>query len=72
MKPFISIADALTGSIEVREMTDEEFAVYQEDSARREAKIAKRLEELDAKQLQREQVLERLGITEEEAKLLLS
>lgn len=62
MKPIIRIAD-----IE-REMTDEEYEIYLADlkvEEERQAKIA------EAK-VKKEMLLERLGITEEEAKLLLA
>lgn len=72
MKPLISIADAFTGQTVVREMTDEEFAAYEADNIRRDAKVAQRLQEEESKRIAREKVLDRLGVTEEEAKLLLS
>jgi|NOAtaT_7_FD_contig_121_171286_length_2368_multi_3_in_0_out_0_2 hypothetical protein len=71
MKPLISIADALTGQTVVREMTDEEFERYEKDNARIEAMVAQREQEIENKKIEKQQVLDRLGITEEEAKLLL-
>jgi len=71
MKDKVSIYDHLTGETIVREMTDEEQA--QRDSevaaylASKEAEVQKAAEA----QVQHQALLERLGITAEEAKLLL-
>jgi hypothetical protein len=51
-----------------REMTDAEFEQYQ---AERAAEVVKQQELAEAK-AKREALLERLGITDEEARLLLS
>jgi len=51
-----------------REMNDEEFAQWQKDKAESDARKAA-LAEAEAK---KQALLDRLGITEEEAKLLLS
>ena len=51
-----------------REMNDTEFAQFQADQA---ANVAQKAE-LESKATQRNAILERLGITAEEAKLLLS
>ena len=51
-----------------REMNDVEFAQYQKDKAEAEAQKA----EAEAKAQAKTELLERLGITEDEAKLLLS
>lgn len=72
MKPLISIADALTGQTIVREMTDEEFERYEKDNARIETMVAQREQEQTARAVQRQAILDRLGLTEEEAQLLLS
>jgi hypothetical protein len=61
-KPLIQIDD------EVREMNDEEFAVYEANLAIE----AQRQAEAQAKAEARSALLERLGITEDEAKLLLA
>lgn len=61
-KPLTQIGD------EVREMTDDEFAQYKLD----QAEEAKRQSETQAKLLAKAALLERLGITEDEAKLLLA
>ena len=51
-----------------REMDDVEFAQYQIDQADNQAKKA----EAEAKAAQKAALLERLGISEDEARLLLS
>ena len=51
-----------------REMNDDEFAKWQKDKAESDARKAA-LAEAEAK---KQALLDRLGITEEEAKLLLS
>ena len=56
-----------TNEIIDREMTDTEFAAYQADQIRWSAEAA----EAEAKATQKAALLERLGITEDEAKLLL-
>lgn len=66
-KPIIRIHNVETGEILDREMTAAEFTQYQADQAEREAKEAERISKLEAK----EALLIRLGITAEEAALLL-
>lgn len=68
MKPIIKIVNATTGEEIEREMNAEEFAIYQ---AREEAHAAAKAE-FAAKAEAKAALLERLGITEEEARLLLS
>ena len=68
MTPITVIHNIQTGEIIEREMTAEEIAIYERDlelNAERETEKA----EAAAKRLA---LLEKLGITEEEAKLLLS
>ena len=68
----ISIADALTGEEIVRDMTEEE---YQVELDRRESNdlITKQIEkDAKAKAKAKAELLERLGLTEDEAKLLLA
>jgi len=66
-KPLIRIHNTETNEIIDREMTDEEFAIYEaEQQADAEAEA-----DAEAKAQTRAALLERLGITEEEAKLLL-
>jgi translation elongation factor P/translation initiation factor 5A len=61
-KPFVQIGE------EVREMTDEEFTQYQLDAAKIQEEVTAMEEKSNAKTA----LLERLGITEDEAKLLLN
>jgi len=66
MKPLITIND--NGNVVTREMTDEEFEqVLADEAYYNELKAT-----LEEKKNQRIALLERLGITEEEATLLLS
>jgi hypothetical protein len=71
-RPIISITDVITGETVDREMTDDELAQLeidrQETAARLEAEIA----DQQAKALAKAALLERLGMTAEEAALLLS
>ena len=65
--PIIKIHNAETGEIIEREMTAEETAVYERDLENAEKyKVA--MAEAAAK---RQALLDKLGITEEEARLLL-
>jgi hypothetical protein len=67
-KPMIRIYNCETNEVIDREMTDAEFAQFEIDKAVREAEIA----EAQAKATQKAALLERLGITEDEARLLLA
>jgi len=66
-RPITRIHNTETDEIIDREMTDAEFEVYQSDQAAEQAKQA----EAEAKAAQRQALLNRLGITEEEARILL-
>lgn len=67
-RPLIRIHNAETDEIIERELNDEEFARYE---ANRDAeKLA--VQEAEIKAEAKAALLNRLGITEEEAKLLLS
>lgn len=66
-RPMVRIHDLSTNEVIDREMNDEEFAQYEADQAAQAALQA----EADAKAAQRQALLERLGITESEAQLLL-
>ena len=66
-KPTIKIHNVETDEVIVREMIDSEFAQYQADQATQAAKAA----EQAAKAQARQALLDKLGITEDEAKLLL-
>lgn len=67
-KPMIRIHDANTGEVVDREMTDPEFQAYEKEQLKIQNEI------LAASQISAEKaaLLEKLGITAEEAKLLLS
>jgi hypothetical protein len=66
-KPIIRIHDMKTGEIIDREMNDQEFNQYQADQAAQAAKQA----EAESKATARQALLAKLGITAEEAQLLL-
>lgn len=67
-RPIIRIHNVETNEVIDREMTNEEFADYEADSA---AEVD-RLAEQEAKAIAKQALLDKLGITEEEARLLLS
>jgi len=71
-RPMIRIHNQETDEIIDREMTKEEFDKYQETEAIYQAIQAKRVAEAEAKAQAKAALLERLGITEAEAKLLLA
>jgi hypothetical protein len=66
-KPTIRIVNAETGEVIDREMTDAEFKVYQADQAAIAAAETDALAKANAK----DALLTKLGITEDEAKLLI-
>ena len=66
-KPMVRIHNTETDEVIDREMTDAEFADYEADKAVEAAKQA----EAEAKAATRQALLTRLGITEDEAKILL-
>ena len=66
-KPIIRIHNLETDEIIDREMNNAEFAIYEADQAAQAIEQA----EAEAKAAQRQALLTRLGITEEEAKILL-
>ena len=67
-KPMIRIHNIETDEVIDREMNDAEFAQYQADQAAQAILES----EAEAKATAKAALLERLGITAEEAKLLLS
>jgi hypothetical protein len=67
-RPMIRIHDIETNEIIDREMDDVEFAQYKIDQTNAAAKKA----EAEAKATAKNALLDRLGITAEEAQLLLS
>ncbi len=66
--PIIKIVDASTGEEIEREMNAEELAQWQKDKAKAEAEVEAKADAAAAKSA----LLERLGLSEQEAKLLLS
>jgi hypothetical protein len=66
-KPMIRIHDLATNEIIDREMTAAELKIHQADQADNNKKEA----EADAKEAARQAILDRLGLTADEAKLLL-
>ena len=66
--PMIRIHNVETNQVIDREMTNDEFAKYQANNVQQENKQI----EANAKEAARQTILDRLGITEEEIKLLLS
>jgi hypothetical protein len=67
-KPEIRVHNLETGEIIDRQMNDEEFAIWQEEQEQISASIGA----VNQKAIDKAALLERLGITEEEASLLLS
>jgi hypothetical protein len=67
-RPIIRIHDTATNEVIDREMTEIEFAQYQADQDLN----LQRQAEAQAKAAQKAALLERLGITEDEARLLLA
>ena len=67
-KPMIRIHNTETNEVIDREMNDAEYTVYQADQAAQAIKVA----EAAAKATAKAALLAQLGITEEQAKLLLS
>jgi hypothetical protein len=66
-RPMVRIHDLATDEVIDREMNDTEFAQYEAEQAEYETKQA----EAKAKAAERQALLDRLGITADEAKLLL-
>ena len=66
-KPLVRIHNTETNEVIDREMNDAEFAQYEADQAAQAAKA----EAEASKAAQRQALLTRLGITEEEARILL-
>jgi hypothetical protein len=66
-KPTIRIHDLATNEVIDREMTAAEVKVYEKEKAAEAAKLA----EAEAKAVARQAILDRLGLTADEAKLIL-
>lgn len=64
---MVRIHDLATNEVIDREMNDDEFAQYQTDQASAKAEKA----EAEAKEAARQAILDRLGLTADEAKLIL-
>ena len=71
MTPTIAIHNAVTGETVEREMTDDEYAQYEADQAAWAAQQAAEAAAVAEKAAARQALLDRLGITEDEARLLL-
>jgi hypothetical protein len=67
-KPMVRIHDLSTDEVIDREMNDAEFAQYEADQAAQAAQAAAE----EAKAAEKAALLTRLGITADEAKLLLA
>jgi hypothetical protein len=67
-RPIVRIHDLSTDEVIDREMNDAEFAQYEANQAAQAERVAVEA----AKAAEKEALLARLGITAEEAKLLLS
>ena len=70
--PNIVIADASTGELVERPMNADELAAHKELTDAFKAQEKLRKTNADAKAAEKATLLERLGLTEDEAKLLLS
>lgn len=70
-KPMVKIHNIETDEVIVREMTDEEYNAHLADVAVEEARKAEVEAEAKAKAEAKTALLDKLGITEEEARLLL-
>ena len=66
-KPMVRIHNSSTNEIIDREMNEEEFANYE---ANQEAQLVKQAE-AEAKEAERQVILDKLGLTADEAQLLL-
>ena len=66
-RPLIRVHNLATDTVVDREMNDVEFAQYEADQTVATVEAA----ELAAKAQARQAILDRLGLTEEEARLLL-
>jgi hypothetical protein len=70
-KPMIRIHNVQTNEIIDRQMTDKEFAEYEKKQSEAADLRAINKAEAEAKASAKLQLLDKLGITEDEAKLLL-
>ena len=72
MRPTITIHDVVTNEFLVREMNDEEFEQHEMDVAKRLQRDEAIAEYLTTKATEKAALLAKLGITADEAALLLS
>jgi hypothetical protein len=66
-RPTIRVHDSQTNEVIDREMNDDEFAKYELNQTEQSAKQA----EAEAKAIAKAAILDRLGLTADEAKLIL-
>lgn len=71
MTESIAIFDNINGVEQVRELTENELAELLAERERFAEDKKKRIEEIETKALAKKAVLEKLGLTEEEAAVLL-
>jgi hypothetical protein len=71
-KPYRTVIDVKSGKTTIEDLTSEEIAEMAQLDAELKAKEAEQLKSFEALQQKKSVLLEKLGITEEEAKLLLS
>jgi hypothetical protein len=64
--------NALTNELSVRDLTDDEIAALEVKATEKADRLAKAQAEAQAKATQKAALLERLGISEDEARLLLA
>ena len=67
-RPIVGCHDIATNQFTEREMNDLEFADYQKE----QAELKKEQEQIESNIAAKNALLQKLGITEDEAKLLLS
>ena len=72
MELLVSQTDAITNETIVRPMTEDELAQRNKDIQDEASRKASQQAEAEAKATQKAALLDRLGITEDEAKLLLA
>ena len=72
MTQSIAIFDNINGTEQVRELTDDEFAELLVERKQFAEEKKKRIEEIEIKALAKKAVSEKLGLTEEEAAVLLA
>jgi hypothetical protein len=66
------IVDIIAGTVETVEMTSDEIKAYEDYKAKADAEISHFITEQTKTQANKKTLLDKLGITEDEARLLLS